>query len=74
MKTVSTFDRCPFDSDKAFAIYTVLIKAYCEHSLINKLPLKPDCYEAFAEEAIHAASVFESAVDNSIEEILGLKK
>lgn len=64
----------PVDSDKAFAIYTTLIRAYYEYSLSHKLPLKPDCYEAFAKEAIHAASVFESAVDNSIEEIYRIKK
>lgn len=62
------------DSEKAFAIYTVFIKAYYEHSLINKLPLKPDCYEVFVKEAIHAASVFESAVDDSIQESFGVKK
>ena len=63
-----------FDSDKAFAIYTVLIKAYSEYSVSHKIPFSPDLYEVLAKDAIHAASVFESAVDNSIEEILGLNE
>lgn len=60
--------------DKAFAIYIVLIKAHYEYSISHKLPLKPDCYDAFAKEAIHAASVFEAVVDDSIQEFFGEKK
>jgi hypothetical protein len=63
-----------FDSDKAFAIYAALIKAYYAHSLNHKLPLKPDCYEDFAKEAIHAAMVFEATCNDTFQEMYGVKK